>query len=542
MAEDFCLHLIQTRLEDNNTSSTRDVSLTGGFGLPAIQQDYDQYHSDGRNRLLREEHDYQTDDWEQLWGSLNVGQIAAADAIWNAVSHSTGQLFFLDGYGGTGKTMLQNTVLRRVRNDSKVAIAVASSGIASILLQGGCTAHSRFKIPLNATAQSSCAVSMGSNLAELLQATELIFWDEISMQNRHDIEAVDRMLQDVRKNPKPFGGIVTCFCGDFRQILPVIKGAESGRLARATLRASYLWERIQVLRLTENMRLRNPNLTDQGRADMEQFAQSLLDVGNGTASSTGGSQSVDWSTGWLAEDSTSALIDAIYGDMTNRPADFYTSRAILCTLNKNVARFNQQVLDKFPGAKTVCNSRDHVVNEEDSFLLPTEMMNAFEPASLPPHLLELKPDCVVMLLRNLGQTKGLCNGTRLQVKHIGSRTLDCRVLGGEHDGVRHIIPRIPLAPPDSNELHAPFRRIQFPVRLAFSMTINKSQGQSLQHVGLCLSPEVFAHGQLYVALSRVTSKAGLSIVAPGTLPRKQPPLPARCIKNKVIPQVVRGIG
>ena len=169
-------------------------------------------------------------------------------------------------------------------------------------------------------------------------------------------------------------------------------------------------------------------------------------------------------------------------------------------------------------------------------------MNAFEPAALPPHHLELKTDCPVMLLRNLDQSMGLCNGTRLQVKHIGSKTLDCRILGGEHDGVRHLIPRIPLAPPDSNSLHAPFRRIQFPVRLAFSMTINKSQGQSLQRVGLCLSPEVFAHGQLYVALSRVTSKAGLAIVAPCHLQRKQPPLPARCIKNKVIPQVLLNPG
>ena len=87
--------------------------------------------------------------------------------------------------------MLQNTVLRRVRNDSKVAIAVASSGIASILLQGGRTAHSRFKIPLNATAQSSCSVSKKSNLVDLFVVTKLIFRDEILMQNRYDIEAVD---------------------------------------------------------------------------------------------------------------------------------------------------------------------------------------------------------------------------------------------------------------------------------------------------------------------------------------------------------------
>ena len=138
------------------------------------------------------------------------------------------------------------------------------------------------------------------------------------MQNRYDIEAVDRMLQDIRKNPAPFGGIVTCFYGDFRQILPVIKGVESGRLARATLRTTYLWSHhIKVLRLTENVRLRNSNLTDQGRADMEAFATSLLELGNGSSASTGGSHAVDWSTGWLPDDSTAALIDAIYSDLSH---------------------------------------------------------------------------------------------------------------------------------------------------------------------------------------------------------------------------------
>ena len=71
--------------------------------------------------------------------------------------------------------MLQNTVLRKVRNDEKVALAVASSSIASILLTGGRTTYSRFKIPLNTNAMSSCAISLQSDLAELLAKTELIF-------------------------------------------------------------------------------------------------------------------------------------------------------------------------------------------------------------------------------------------------------------------------------------------------------------------------------------------------------------------------------
>ena len=190
IAEDFCLHLLQIRLQECNTSSTRDVSLTA-FGLPAVQHEYEQHHNDGTNRLVREELGYQTADHEAQWNTLNAAQKIAAQAIYDAVNTQSGQLFFLDGYGGTGKTMLQNTVLKKVRNDDKIALAVASSGIASILLTGGRTAHSRFKIPLNANAMSSCAVSLSSDLAELFTKVELIFWDEISMQNRYDIEAVE---------------------------------------------------------------------------------------------------------------------------------------------------------------------------------------------------------------------------------------------------------------------------------------------------------------------------------------------------------------
>ena len=152
----------------------------------------------------------------------------------------------------------------------------------------------------------------------------------------------------------------------------------------------------------QNMRLQNPNLTDQGRVNMEAFAQSLLHMGNGTAASTGGSYAVDWSTVWLSNDSTDALMNTIYSDLSHYSPKFFTSRAILCTLNKNVTYFNRQVLEKFPGgAKIVCTSRNQVVNQEDSFLLPTETINAFKPASLPPHHLELTVNCVIMLLRNL---------------------------------------------------------------------------------------------------------------------------------------------
>lgn len=106
-----------------------------------------------------------------------------------------------------------------------------------------------------------------------------------------------------------------------------------------------------------------------------------------------------------------------------------------------------------------------------------------------------------MLLRNLDPAHGLCNGTRLQVTAISSRILSCRVLNGPNKGDVVSIPRIDLHTPDGVLPFTMCRR-QFPVKVAFAMTINKAQGQSFESVGIYLSHPVFGHGQLYVALSR----------------------------------------
>ena len=116
-----------------------------------------------------------------------------------------------------------------------------------------------------------------------------------------------------------------------------------------------------------------------------------------------------------------------------------------------------------------------------------------------------------MLLRNLSPKEGLCNGTRLVVTNLGRRCIEGRILGGQFHGQIRLIPRIKL---NSNEGQLPWvvTRTQFPVRLCLAMTVNKSQGQSFTSVGVDLRRSVFTHGQLYVALSRVTSIDGLSVL------------------------------
>lgn len=144
---------------------------------------------------------------------------------------------------------------------------------------------------------------------------------------------------------------------------------------------------------------------------------------------------------------------------------------------------------------------------------PNEYLNSLDPPGLPPFRLELKVGCPIMLLRNIAPKNGLCNGTRMMVVRCGSRIIEAMILTGEKAGNLEFIPRISLTPSSSE---FPFRmtRRQFPVRLAYAMTINKSQGQSVKFVGVDLRTPVFSHGQFYVALSRCTSFDLVSILLP----------------------------
>ncbi len=199
---------------------------------------------------------------------LNPEQWAVYDNVMADVNRPA---FFVDGLGGTGKTFLYSCLLSTVRAQGRVAIAVASSGIAALLLDGGRTAHSCLKIPvqgLNNT--STCYISRDFELAALLQTVALIVWDEAVMMHRHVFEAVNKSLQDIMAitNPAfkflPFGGLVVVFGSDFRQILPVVPRGTRGDVVIAALNHSSIWQHVRVFKLHTNMRVQR--LLAQGGA------------------------------------------------------------------------------------------------------------------------------------------------------------------------------------------------------------------------------------------------------------------------------------
>jgi ATP-dependent DNA helicase PIF1 len=154
---------------------------------------------------------------------LNRNQDRAVASILNAVHLDQGGVFFLDGPSGSGKTFVYNVLLASVRNEGHVALAVASSGIVALLLQGGRTSHFAFKIPIDVHRDSLCNVNANFDIAELIRTAKLIVWDEAPAQHWHCAEAVDRTFRNVLQQAEsPFGGKVIVFGGDFRQCPPVV--------------------------------------------------------------------------------------------------------------------------------------------------------------------------------------------------------------------------------------------------------------------------------------------------------------------------------
>ncbi|XP_031106061.1 uncharacterized protein LOC116010693 [Ipomoea triloba] len=320
------------------------------------------------------------------------------------------------------------------RSRSDIVLNVASSGIASLLLPGGHTAHSRFAIPIAINEDSTCNIKQGSPLAQLIVECKLIIWDEAPMMHKHCFEALDKTMRNLLRFKNPcsldmtFGGKTVVFGGDFRQILLVIPKGARQDIVGASINSSYLWKNCKIFRLTKNLRLQHSQ-DATGYRELEDFVTWIAVVGDGDI---GKATDVDFEISIpqkhlldSGDDPITTIVENTFPMFRTTPNEenFLENRAILAptldvvdNINEYMNNLNEAEGRTYLSCNSVCKSDANIDMLSD--LHTPEFLNGIKCSGVPNHSLTLKVGSPVMLLRNIDHSLGLCNGTRLIITRL----------------------------------------------------------------------------------------------------------------------------
>ncbi|XP_074278500.1 uncharacterized protein LOC141602087 [Silene latifolia] len=332
------------------------------------------------------------------------------------------------------------------------------------------------------------------------------------MARKERVEALDHLLRDLCDPNLVFGGKLIVFVGDFRQVLPVVPHRSLREVVNSSMVSSAIWSQLIKYRLTVNVRAR----------DDPEFSRFLLALGNGELQAEETAQielppGIVVETRSTEEELITIVADIAYpeADVNTLGTDIFIKRSILTPMNEDVGAFNTLLINRFAGEVVTYRGYDSMLTDNCN-IYPAEFINTLCPGGMSPYELILKENCPVILLRSLLPSSGLCNGTRLICKRITPNLVECMIASGHYSGDHVFIPRIKMQPPASDNFPFQFQGNQFPLKLSFAMTINKSQGQTLDQVAIYLPKPCFSHGQLYVGLSRARTSDKVTVVSAST--------------------------